>query len=304
MPSGKSSLVSIVLPTYNGARYVKQSIDSCLNQTYKNVELIIVDDGSSDETPQIIKSYSDSRIKYIRCTNNNGLPNALNIGFANSTGTYLTWTSNDNEYIPTAIEEMVTYLRKDKTLDVVYADCWLRDLDTNSVELHVMPEITYPALENQVGACFLYTRQVYETVGYYNPKYRLVEDYDYWIRVTKQFKAGHYSKALYYYGVHSESLTKTKPFSIMLLAQILRYKYGFISLFKMSELTYKSNMPGDIIPYLKSVISVSTRSFEFCTLCSISLFRAFVQALPKYLRRFLSLPFISILKLYKIGGSG
>jgi glycosyltransferase involved in cell wall biosynthesis len=280
------------LPTYNGARYLRLSIDSCLNQTYENIELVIVDDGSSDETPQIIKSYSDNRIKYIRCTDNNGLPNALNIGFANSTGAYLTWTSNDNEYIPTAIEEMLTYLRKNKNLDVVYADCWLRNLDTSSMELHVMPEITYPALENQVGACFLYTRQVYETVGYYNPKFRLVEDYDYWIRVTKQFKVGHYSKALYYYGVHSESLTKTKPYSIMLLAQILKYKNGFITLFKMSEFIYESkNMPRDVIPYLKSIISISTRSFEFCALCSISLLRAFVQAFPKYLKKF----FLSLL---------
>lgn len=292
MTSKSSTLVSIVLPTYNGARYLRRSIDSCLNQTYKNVELVIVDDGSSDETPQIIKSYSDNRIKYIRYTDNKGLPNALNIGFANSDGNYLTWTSNDNEYIPIAIEEMVTYLKKNKNLDIVYTDCWLRDLDTNSMELHVMPEITHPALENQVGACFLYTRRVYETVGYYNPKYRLVEDYDYWIRVIKKFKAGHHSKALYYYGVHSESLTKTKPYSIMLLVQILRYKNGFITLFKMSEFTYESNMPGDIIPYIKSIISVSTRSFEFCTLCSISLLRTFVQAFPKYLRKFfLSLSF-------------
>lgn len=65
--------VSIVLPTHNGARYLRQSIDSCLNQTYKNLELIIVDDGSIDVTPDIIMSYQDKRIKYIRHEKKKGL---------------------------------------------------------------------------------------------------------------------------------------------------------------------------------------------------------------------------------------
>jgi len=73
-----SSKVSIVLPTYNGAKYIRQSIDSCLNQTYKNIELIIVNDGSTDGTPEIIRSYEDGRIKYLTHEKNKGLPHALN----------------------------------------------------------------------------------------------------------------------------------------------------------------------------------------------------------------------------------
>jgi len=69
------------LPTYNGARYLRQSLDSCLNQTYRNIELIVVDDGSSDETPQIVGSCRDPRLQYLRQVRNKGLPGALNTGF-------------------------------------------------------------------------------------------------------------------------------------------------------------------------------------------------------------------------------
>ena len=108
-----SPKVSIVLPTYNGAKYIRQCINSCLNQTYNNIELIIVDDGSKDETPDIIKSYKDERIKYIMHARNLGLPYALNTGFRNAVGEYLTWTSDDNYYTKKAIETMLSFI-KDK----------------------------------------------------------------------------------------------------------------------------------------------------------------------------------------------
>ena len=260
-----------------------------MNQTYKNIELLIVDDGSFDETAEIIKSYRDKRIKRIKHHRNSGLPKALNTGFAYAVGSYLTWTSHDNQYLPGAIEEMVTFLKENNDVDFVYADCWLKDLDTGYTELRKAPDALDLSTGNRLmSACFLYTRRVFETVGYYDSRYRLVEDYDYWIRVTKKFQARHYSKALYYYGLHSESLTRTVPYSVMLLTQILKYKNGFITLSKMSDFIYESNnMPRDIIPYLKSIISISTRSFEFCILCSISSLHTLVQAFPKYLRKFL-----------------
>src|SRR5258708_28767526 len=98
--------VSIVLPSYNGASYLKQSIDSCLAQTHKNIELIIVNDGSYDDTEKIVKSYNDLRITYLKSTLTRGISASLNKGFSKATGEYLTWTSDDNYYVPTAIEKM------------------------------------------------------------------------------------------------------------------------------------------------------------------------------------------------------
>src|SRR5438034_11794938 len=113
MPSSPSShdstLITIVLPTHNGAKYLRESIESCLGQTYHNLELVVVDDASSDATPDVIAEYSDPRLISVRHGQNRGLPEALNTGFAHSRGHYLTWTSDDNRYAPEARAEMAAF---------------------------------------------------------------------------------------------------------------------------------------------------------------------------------------------------
>src|SRR5207245_11490776 len=108
----KSKLVSIVLPVYNGSRFLHQSIDSCLQQTYRNIELIVVDDGSEDNSVDIVKSYDDDRIKLMRHQTNKKLLDALNTGFKHKSLIYLTLTLHDNYYAPTAIAKVVNYLEK------------------------------------------------------------------------------------------------------------------------------------------------------------------------------------------------
>ena len=100
-------LVSIVLPVYNGEKYLRESLDSILAQTMEDWELIAVDDCSKDATPQILADYaaSDSRIRVMRNAENQRLPRSLNIGFAEARGEFLTWTSDDNAYAPEALHE-------------------------------------------------------------------------------------------------------------------------------------------------------------------------------------------------------
>lgn len=205
--------VSIVLPTYNGARYIKQSIDSCLNQTFQNIELIIVDDGSTDETPQIIEPYKDKRIKYIRHKRNTGLPTALNTGFANSTGKYLTWTSDDNYYSEEAIEKELAFLRNNHC-SFVYCDFYKFDSDNSKLTVERLNDV--PMLENGngIGACFLYSRAVKDAVGDYDPQTRLAEDYDYWIRVSKKFVMQHLAEPLYFYRDNADSLTQSRFYEV------------------------------------------------------------------------------------------
>lgn len=113
--------VSIVLPTYNGERYIRASIESILNQTYKDWELIIVNDASIDSTIDIVNEYvqRDSRIRVITNSTNKKLPESLNIGFESTSGEYLTWTSDDNMYKPKAIEFMVNHLDNHSDVDMV-----------------------------------------------------------------------------------------------------------------------------------------------------------------------------------------
>ena len=94
----ENALVSIVLPVYNGARFLAEAIQSCLAQTYPHWELIVVDDCSTDDSPQIVAGFAadDARIRVIRHAHNRKLPGALNTGFDAARGEYLTWTSDDN----------------------------------------------------------------------------------------------------------------------------------------------------------------------------------------------------------------
>ncbi|HXL56803.1 MAG TPA: glycosyltransferase family 2 protein, partial [Chitinophagaceae bacterium] len=98
--------ISIVLPTYNGSKYIRTSIESCLNQTFTDFELIIVNDCSTDNTASIIEEYAakDSRIIIIHNAFNKKLPLSLNTGFDIAKGKYHTWTSDDNYFAPNALE--------------------------------------------------------------------------------------------------------------------------------------------------------------------------------------------------------
>src|ERR1022692_2808232 len=112
MPSTQNSPeISIVLPTYNGAAYIRESLDSCLNQTFQDFELIVVVDGSTDNTEAILNSYSDPRLHVFK-QNNMGLPTALNAGFAQAHGRFFSWTSDDNIYLPEAMAVMWQYLQE------------------------------------------------------------------------------------------------------------------------------------------------------------------------------------------------
>jgi len=199
--------VSIVLPTYNGAKYIRKSVDSCLNQTYKNIELIIVDDASIDETRDIIKSYKDNRIKYIKNEENLGLSKSLNKGFSQSSGEYLTWTSDDNFYSEEAIGLMAEKLNIYKKIDFVYADYYIIDENGNFVRKINVGPIKELDRTNCIGPCFLYRRKIYEKIGDFNPEIVVVEDYEYWLRVREKFRMKRINSYLYYYRQHKESLS-------------------------------------------------------------------------------------------------
>ena len=94
-------VVSIVLPSYNGKKYIRESIESVLAQTFPYWELVLVDDCSTDGTGAVMDAYAskDSRIRVIHNATNQRLPRSLNIGFRETWGEYLTWTSDDNRYL-------------------------------------------------------------------------------------------------------------------------------------------------------------------------------------------------------------
>ena len=191
---------------------MRESIESVINQTYENWELLILDDCSTDNTSNIAKEYTkrDTRIKYFRNEENLRLPRNLNKGFSLSKGDYLTWTSDDNLYKYDAIEKMVNKLELTGK-QFVYASCRIIDSYGKEVEYIMVDEKNKKSIigRNPVGACFLYTREVYEDIGDYNPDYVLVEDLDYWQRICSKYDPTCISEILYYYRWHDGALTST-----------------------------------------------------------------------------------------------
>lgn len=220
--------VSIVLPTYNGERFLKSAIESVLNQTFKDWELIIVNDCSTDCTPKIIEEYLklDNRIHVINNEVNKKLPAALNIGFREATGEYFTWTSDDNMYHADAVEKMVLYLENNKRQQMVCTRLEVISADGSYQQISEPYEDVMMLLENRVGACFLYRRNVLDEVGEYDMDMFLVEDYEYWLRIFFRYGSiGFINEVLYTYRNHSNSLTATRYMDIQRKNARMKAKY-------------------------------------------------------------------------------
>jgi len=116
------NLVSIVLPTFNRAEYLPRAINSVINQTYKNWEILIIDDGSEDETLNLVKNYinNDVNIKYY-FHENRGAAYSMNVGMENSKGDFITFLGSDDEYLPNHLQLRVEYLLQNENIDLLHS---------------------------------------------------------------------------------------------------------------------------------------------------------------------------------------
>lgn len=204
--------VSIILPVYNGADHVADSIKSVIDQTYENWELIVVNDCSTDNTLQICQDIAtkESRIKVISNERNLKLPNTLNAGFKEAAGDYYTWTSDDNLYKPNAIATLIETLENNPDAVMVYSDYTNIDVDGNLLGEGKLQDPEYIVTGNVFGACFIYTAEIAKKVGEYDANLFLAEDYDYWMRIYRYGRIIHLTDNLYFYRRHAGSLTETK----------------------------------------------------------------------------------------------
>ena len=212
--------VSIIIPVYNGAKYVSLAIDSALRQTYKNIEIIVVNDGSKDDTDKICKSYG-KLIKYIK-KENGGVSTALNLGIKNMTGDYFSWLSHDDLYYPEKVQVEVDYLKKHKLLNtntILYSN-WstidskgylLDNVIFDSEDLN--RNSAFSLLKGAInGLTLLIPKKAFEEVGLFNVNLRCVQDYALWYDMYKfGYKFVHISNILTVTRIHEESTTNTSP---------------------------------------------------------------------------------------------
>ncbi|PIQ89482.1 MAG: hypothetical protein COV72_02955 [Candidatus Omnitrophica bacterium CG11_big_fil_rev_8_21_14_0_20_42_13] len=194
--------VSVIIPTHNCARYLPEAIDSVLNQTYQDFEIIVVDDGSTDNTKTIIEEYIDKfpgKIHYLY-QEHRGPGSARNLGIKKSSGEYIAFQDSDDLWLPEKMKKQINLLEQDIEIKLVFSDMQQRNEN----------KIVNKSYLNEKGLCdniqgenlslelakanFIFTptvivkKNVFSTVGLFNEDYRIGEDYDMWLRIAKRFK--------------------------------------------------------------------------------------------------------------------
>jgi len=141
MSEAQLPLVSIVTPTYNQAAFLPETIESVLAQDYPHIEYIVIDDGSTDETPEILTRYT-GRLSW-ESQSNRGQTPTINKGWQGSHGEIITWLNSDDTYLPGAVSKAVDYFQKHPDVDVVYGDTLLTEADGTPIERLKSPEFDY-----------------------------------------------------------------------------------------------------------------------------------------------------------------
>jgi glycosyltransferase involved in cell wall biosynthesis len=211
-------LVSILMPAYNCEKFINQAIDSILNQTYPNFELLIADDGSKDSTKQIIDSYTDERIKRFHNEENLGYLKASNKLFKQCTGQLITFQDADDYSDLTRIEKLVEFLDKNNEVSVIGSN--VIKVDENGV---CRPQTNFPEAHEAIvkgfenykivftGSALMLRKAVMEKFGIYNEYFdRIGSEDTYWFSaIIGEMKVASLSEPLYYYRINSGSVTAT-----------------------------------------------------------------------------------------------
>ena len=205
--------ISVIMSAYNAEKYIKEAINSVLNQTFKDFEFIIINDGSTDSTKNIILSYKDSRIRLIENKENIGLTKSLNKGLRVAKGEYIARVDVDDPSMPERFEKQVSFLDRHKDMAVVGS--WTQVINEETRKTYVLKNSCNPAIikwayifKNQiVHSSSLFRKKAIKEAGYYNERYKYAQDFDLWFRVSRKYKMANIPKVLTKHRIHSKSVT-------------------------------------------------------------------------------------------------
>ncbi len=211
----KEPLVSVIMAAYNAERYIKKSILSVLDQTYKNLQLIVINDGSTDDTLKILDSISDKRIEVYSLEENRHIAYATNVGFSKVRGEYVAIIDSDDVWFPDKLEKQVRYLTQHPEHQGCFT--WVTLIDENDTIINdKLPELYQLfAAKNEPREAWLrffffhgnrlnnpsslITYRSFAEIGPHNLFYIQAMDFEYWVRFTKKFSFGILEEPLVYY---------------------------------------------------------------------------------------------------------
>jgi glycosyltransferase involved in cell wall biosynthesis len=198
----KNPLISIIIPVYNGERYLEETINSALNQTYSNWELIIIDDASTDKSPVIIKSYfkkHSKKIKPIKHLKNKGCPAASkNSGLKIAKGKYIAFLDQDDLWLPQKLEMQIKEVEQSPKIGLVACNASVLDQNKNEIIGNVWK--TTKILQKQnltkrlllgnfilTSSCVLVRKEFFDRYGLLDEKFKIADDYDLWFRISRYY---------------------------------------------------------------------------------------------------------------------
>ena len=215
----KNHKVSVIIPTYNRAHFLPRAIKSVLNQTFQDFELIIVDDGSTDNTKEVVEDFQkqDSRIKYIWQENSGGPAKPKNTGIKNSKGEFLAFLDSDDEWLPEKLEKQLELFEKNKRLGIVGCNCWNIHTNQKNKKIEYKIKITKNKeniISNILGKCFINTsssiiisRFVFDDIGFYDERFKIADDWDLYIRILEKYNFDFVEEPLLNYYIHNENIS-------------------------------------------------------------------------------------------------
>ncbi len=224
--------VSVIIPVYNRYDFVRRAIDSVLSQTYRNFELIVVDDGSTDDTSRVKSDYGD-RIRYVRHPDNRGVAAARNTGIREAAGEWIALLDSDDWWLPEKLEEQINYLLDHPQFPIAQTEeIWIRNgRRVNPRKIHEKEEgYIFP---RSLQLCLIspsaviIKRELLDEVGLFDESLPAAEDYDLWLRITYKYEVGLLRKPLIVkIGGHPDQLSRTTPvidrYRIEAIRKILR----------------------------------------------------------------------------------
>ena len=211
----QDKLVSVLMPSFNNKEYFSKAIESILNQSYSNFELIILDDCSEENLYDISRLYDDKRIKYIRFNNNRGSAACLNDGIALAIGDYIAIMDADDISIEERLEKQVKYLNENSDIDICGTTYYRMDLSGNNTSLH-QSKLSNDEIKS---ALFLGETSVHHPTSMirretfklgnikYEPQFIYAEDYRLWCQCSIDHNFANLSVPLFRYRVHNKSVS-------------------------------------------------------------------------------------------------
>lgn len=224
----KTPKVSVYIPVFNYARYIEKAIQSVLNQTFKDWELIVINDGSTDGTEEILKKYESNDKVTVVNQENKGLTRSCNIALRLANGEYVMRLDGDDYLDENALLVMVNHMEQNLDVGLVYPDYYLVDEDGEIISIErrdkVVSEVELLDMPAH-GACTMFKKNLLLELGGYDEEITCQDGYDIWIRFIDNYKVNNINLPLFYYRQHKDSLTKNDR-KILDTRQKIKRKYA------------------------------------------------------------------------------